>query len=270
MADTVRARLLVTPGAKFLFSRRDPDDKLGWEQEDAKAELVAVKAKISELQYRLAAESKQALLVVVQATDASGKDGVIRNVFSGLSVAGIKVSGFKAPVGDETHHDFLWRVHQVVPAHGEIGVWNRSHYEDVLVVRVKNFVPRARWEKRYRHIREFERLLVDEGTSIVKINLHISPDEQRQRLQDRIDDPTKGWKFRLGDLDDRKLWPDFMKAYEVAFNETSVEEAPWYVVPANRKWVRDLAVARIVLDTLQDMDPQIPPPDPAIVGVTVV
>jgi len=270
MLDKALSRMLVRPGSNFSFKRRDPDEQFGWDKEEAKQELSRLVAEIDVLQLKLVAENRQSLLIVLQAIDAAGKDGTVRDVFGPLNAAGVHVTSFKAPVGDELEHDFLWRVHAEAPRRGEIGVWNRSHYEDVLIVRVKNIVPRERWEKRYRHIREFERLLVDEGTRIVKINLHISKDEQRERLQARVDDPNKRWKFRAGDLEDRKLWPQLMKAYEAAFNETSTESAPWYVVPANRKWVRDLAVARIVHDALTTMDPQLPPDDPTIVGTVVV
>ena len=270
MVDKLVARLVVRPGSNFSYKRRDPADTLGLEKEAAKAELAEVVGRLDVLQQRLFAEGKQALLVVLQALDAAGKDGVVRNVFGPLNSAGVTVFGFKAPAGREQEQDYLWRVHAVAPTHGHIAVWNRSHYEDVLVVRVKNLVPKEQWEKRYRHIREFERMLDDEGTRIVKINLHISPEEQRVRLQDRIDDPTKRWKFRAGDLDDRKLWPDFIKAYEVAMRETSTEDAPWYVVPADRKWVRNLAVARILLQTLEAMDPQLPPDEPGIADIVVV
>ncbi len=260
---------MVEPDSEFSFDKLDPDDTLGWEKEPAKAELVEVLAQLDQLQARLAAEREQSLLVVLQTMDAGGKDGTIRDVFGPLNAAGVHVNGFRAPVGAEAEHDYLWRVHALTPGKGEIRVWNRSHYEDVLVVRVKTFVPQKRWEQRYRHICEFERMLVDEGTTIVKIHLQISKEEQRIRLQERIDDPTKRWKFRVGDLDDRKLWDEYMTAYEVAFRETSTDHAPWWVVPANRKWVRNLAVARLVLDALQKMDPQIPPDDPAITGLTV-
>ena len=269
MADTWIARLLVKPGSNFSLKRRSPDETFGWDKEAAKAELVELHSRIDVLQQRLAAEHKQALLVVLQAMDACGKDGTIRSVFGALNPAGVKVSSFKAPAGHEVDHDYLWRLHSVVPGRGEIGVWNRSHYEDVLVVRVKNLVPRERWEKRYRHIREFERLLADEGTRVIKINLNVSFEEQGARLQDRIDDPNERWKFRAGDLDDRKLWPQFRKAYEVAFNETSADCAPWYVVPGNKKWVRNLCVARIVLAELEALNPQMPPDDPSIIGLRV-
>ena len=268
--DKVLSRMVVEPDSNFSFKGRDPDEDFGWDKDEAKQELSRLVAEIDVLQLKLVAENRQSLLVVLQAIDAAGKDGTVRNVFGPLNAAGVHVTSFKAPVGDELEHDFLWRVHAEAPRRGEIGVWNRSHYEDVLIVRVKNLVPRQRWQKRYRHIREFERLLVDEGTRIVKINLHISKDEQRERLQARVDDPNKRWKFRAGDLEDRKLWSQLMKAYEVAFNETSTGTAPWYVVPANRKWVRDLAVARIVHHALTAMDPQLPPDDPTVVGTIVV
>lgn len=269
MAHKSIARLLVKPGSIVNLKRRNSDDTLGWDKETAKVELAEVIAQIDALQIKLAAEHQQSLLVILQTMDAGGKDSTIRNVFGPLNAIGVRVNGFKAPAGDELAHDYLWRVHQVTPGKGEIAVWNRSHYEDVLVVRVKGFAPREVWEKRYRHIREFERMLSDEGTTIIKIHLQISNDEQRVRLQERIDDPAKRWKFRVGDLDDRKLWPEYMKAYEVVFNETSSDYAPWWIVPADRKWVRNLAVARIVLDALQEMAPQLPPDDPEIAGLTV-
>ncbi|MEO6123083.1 MAG: PPK2 family polyphosphate kinase [Ilumatobacteraceae bacterium] len=269
MAHKSIARLLVKPGSIVNLKRRVADDTLGWEKEAAKQELVDVISQIDALQVKLAAAHSRSLLVVLQTMDAGGKDSTIRNVFGPLNAIGVRVNGFKAPAGDELDHDYLWRVHAVAPGRGEIGVWNRSHYEDVLVVRVKGFAAKLVWEKRYRHIREFERMLTDEGTAIVKIHLQISNEEQRVRLQERIDDPAKRWKFRVGDLDDRKLWPDFMKAYEVAFNETSTDYAPWWIVPSERKWVRNLAVARIVLDALQEINPQLPPDDPEIAGLTI-
>ncbi len=261
--------MAVRPGSTFSFKRRKPDETFGWEKETAKAELIELLGKIDVLQQRLSAERSRSLLVVLQAIDAAGKDGTIRSVFGPLNASDVRVANFRAPSDDELAHDFLWRVHAVVPGDGEIAVWNRSHYEDVLIVRVKKLVPEERWRNRYRHIREFERMLAEEGTRIVKINLHISNEAQRTRLQDRVDDPNKRWKFRSGDLEDRKQWPAFMRAYEAAINETSTDLAPWFVVPAERKWVRNLAVARIVHHALADMDPQLPPDDPAILGVVV-
>ena len=270
MAHKSIARLMVKPASSFSLKRRHADDTLGWEKEAAKLDFDELIVRLDALQVKLFAEHKQSLLVVLQTMDAGGKDSTIRNVFGPLNAAGVHVTGFKAPAGSEVDHDYLWRLHNAAPRKGDIGVWNRSHYEDVLVVRVKNFLPKERWEKRYRHIREFERMLTDEGTTIVKIHLQISNEEQRLRMQERIDDPLKRWKFRSGDLEDRQLWPEFMKAYEVAFNETSTDYAPWWIVPADRKWVRNLAVARIVLDALEAMDPQLPPDDPTIAGLTVV
>lgn len=270
MPDNVLTRLRVKPGSNFSVKRRNPDESFGWDKDAAKAELAQLHVRIDALQQRLAAQRTHSLLVVLQAMDACGKDGTIRSVFGAMNPAGVKVHSFKAPAGSETDHDFLWRVHNVVPARGEIAVWNRSHYEDVLVVRVKGLLPKHQWERRYRHIREFERLLVDEGTRIAKINLNVSFVEQGLRLQDRIDDPRERWKFRIGDLDDRKLWPEYMKAYDQAICETSTEHSPWYVVPGNRKWVRNLAVAKILLHELQQLDPQLPPDDPAIAGLHVV
>lgn len=261
--------LIVPPGASVRLAQRSTKETFGWDKETAKAELVEVLAKLHLLQMRLYAESRRAMLVVLQAPDAAGKDGVIRNVFTGLNPAGVKVTSFKVPVGRDAEHDYLWRVHAACPAKGEIAVFNRSHYEDVLVVRVKDLVPKARWHRRYEHIRNFEQLLVDEGTTIVKLYLHVSSDEQAARLQDRIDDPEERWKFHASDLEDRKLWPHFARAYQDAFKETSTKAAPWYVVPADRKWVRNLAVARILLATMERLNPQLPPPEPGIEGLTV-
>lgn len=269
LKDKVLAKTRVRPGGKANLDRRDPGETFGWEKKSAKAETAKLLERLAELQTRLAAEDSQALLVVIQAMDAAGKDGVVRSLIGALNPAGTRVAGFKAPVGRETKMDYLWRVHAVCPAKGEIGFFNRSHYEDVLVVRVKNFVPKARWSKRYAQIRNFEQMLADEGTRIVKIHLQISPEEQAERFQDRIDDPTEQWKFRIGDLDDRALWDDYMAAYEEAIGRTSTAAAPWFVIPADRKWVRDLVVARLLVATLEDMDPQFPPPDPALVGLRV-
>lgn len=262
--------LLVAPGSTVDLAKRSTNATLGFHKESADAEMQAAKLEIDLLQQRLFAEGTRSVLLVLQAMDAAGKDGTIRNVLSGLNPAGIEVTGFKAPGGSEVLHDYLWRVHEVCPPKGKIGVFNRSHYEDVLVVRVKDLVPKARWKRRYRHIREFEQMLTDEGTTVVKCYLHVSKQEQADRLQERLDDPEKRWKFRAGDLDDRQLWKEYQVAYEVALAETSTTAAPWYVVPADRNWVRNLAVARILLHSLQRLDPQIPPPEPGLESVTVV
>lgn len=258
--------LRVQPGAKVNLQRWSTDATFGWEKESAKAELEQVKARLDALQERLAAEGKHSVLLVLQAMDAAGKDGTIRSILSGLNPAGVTVTSFKVPAGAEARHDYLWRVHAAAPERGSIGVFNRSHYEDVLVVRVKNFVPKSVWSKRYEHIRNLEQLLHDEGTRIVKCFLHVSKEEQRRRFQERVDDPTKQWKFRAGDLDDRALWPQFQKAYEDAIGRTSTADAPWYVVPADRNWVRNLAVAKILLNVLEDLKPKYPAPEEGVAG----
>ena len=209
-ANPVR-ELRVSNPKTFQLKKCDPDDRLGWHKEEAIVELQHVKVQLDELQQRLFAENKRSLLLVLQAPDAAGKDGTIRSVFSGLNPAGVRVTSFKVPAGREASQDYLWRVHAACPARGEIGVFNRSHYEDVLVVRVKNLVPESVWKKRYRHITEFERILADEATTIVKCFLNVSKQEQAQRLQERLDNPAKNWKFRSGDLDDRKLWSKYQR-----------------------------------------------------------
>ncbi len=215
--------------------------------------------RIDELQTRLYAEGKHRLLVILQAMDTGGKDGTIRNIFDKMDPQGIRVAAFKRPSALELAHDYLWRVHKEVPGNGEAVIFNRSHYEDIVAVRVREIFPKAVWSRRYRHIVEFERLLAEEGTTIVKIFLHISKDEQRKRLQARLDEPAKHWKFNPGDLDDRALWPKFMEAYGDVFAETSTDHAPWYVVPADRKWYRDLVVADILVKTLDALDMRYPP-----------
>jgi PPK2 family polyphosphate:nucleotide phosphotransferase len=257
---------LVEPGAALDLSNHDPDSKKGFEggKKDGKAALPYLRKRLSELQERLWAESEQALLVVMQAIDTGGKDGTIRHVFSGVNPQGVHVRGFGVPSEEESAHDFLWRVHAVTPERGAITIFNRSHYEDVLVVRVHDLAPRERWSKRYHHIREFERLLSDEGTRIVKLFLNISKEEQRERLQARLDEPDKNWKFNRDDLKDRELWDDYQEAFTVALQETSTPYAPWYVVPANRKWYRNLVVSNILINTLEDMDPRFPEPEPGL------
>jgi PPK2 family polyphosphate:nucleotide phosphotransferase len=263
------AALRVSKPKSFKLGKCDPGDRLGWHKETAAAELEHVKLKLDELQQRLAAGEKRSLLLVLQARDAAGKDGTVRSIFSGLNPAGVQVTSFKVPAGREAVQDYLWRVHNACPSRGDIGVFNRSHYEEVLVVRVKNLVPETVWKKRYRHINEFERLLTDEGTRIVKCFLNVSKSEQARRFQDRLDDPAKSWKFREGDLADRKLWPKFQSAYEDMICKTSTSYAPWHVVPADHNWVRNLAVAKILLDALEGLHPNFPAPDPAIKGTKI-
>jgi PPK2 family polyphosphate:nucleotide phosphotransferase len=267
--DVLKA-VRVAPGTRPELGRRPTDETFGWDKLQARAEVAEVMAKAAELQTRLYAEGERSLLFVLQAMDAGGKDGTIRKVFTGLNPAGVKVTSFKAPAGSEVEHDYLWRVHAATPAKGSIAVFNRSHYEDVLIVRVRKLVAAERWRRRYQHIREFEQLLVDEGTSVVKVYLHISPDEQARRIQDRIDSPDEQWKFRAADLEERKFWPEYRKAYEDAIAETTTDHAPWHVVPADRKWVRNLVIARLVLDALETIDPHYPRPEKDISGTKVV
>jgi PPK2 family polyphosphate:nucleotide phosphotransferase len=261
---------LMRVDGKLDLDDHDPGETFGWDKEAATAELDVEVARLSELQMLLFAEKQRSVLVVLQAMDAGGKDGVLREVLTGLNPAGVRVTSFGVPSEAERAHDYLWRVHQHTPADGQIAVFNRSHYEDVLVVRVKNLAPSSIWRKRYTQIRNWEQMLVDEGTTIVKLYLNISTEEQRERLQDRVDSPDERWKFRLGDLDDRKLWPDYMKAFHDALVRTSTPSAPWYVVPADRKWVRNLAAAKVLRHTIAQLDPQLPPPEEGIEGVKVV
>jgi len=263
MLDAMRA------GPHVDLAAHRPDETFGWPKEAAKAALDAELAALADLQVRLFAEDRQALLVVLQAMDAGGKDGTIRTVLTGVNPAGVRVTGFGVPSDEELAHDFLWRVHRETPSRGEIGVFNRSHYEDVLVARVRGLVPPAVWRRRYRQIREFERHLVEEGTAVVKLFLHVSKEEQRARLQDRVDSPDERWKFRKGDLDDRARWADYMTAYRDALRATSTDRAPWYVVPADRKWARNLAVARILRHHLEQLDPRFPDPDDGLAGLVV-
>jgi PPK2 family polyphosphate:nucleotide phosphotransferase len=270
-APTNRNQLLdrLRVDGDHRMADHDPRETFGWDKEAAQAELPVVLAEVAQLQTRLFAERKRSVLFVLQAMDAAGKDGVLRDVLTGLNPAGVRVNSFGVPSDEEMAHDYLWRVHQRTPERGQIGVFNRSHYEDVLVVRVKGLAPKAVWRKRYTHIKQFEQMLIDEGTAIVKVFLHISRDEQRARFQDRIDSPDEQWKFRHGDLADRELWDDYMAAYADALTKTSTAAAPWYAVPADRKWVRNLCVAHILHDVLTRLDPQYPEPEEGLAGLVV-
>jgi PPK2 family polyphosphate:nucleotide phosphotransferase len=251
-----------------LHTRRDA--RVGADSKSEGLErLATLVERLSVLHNRLYAEARHSVLLVLQGMDAAGKDGVIRSVFTGLNPQGCRVESFKVPSPEELAHDFLWRVHARCPARGEIGIFNRSHYEDIVAVRVRKLADESVWSKRYAHIVAFERLLNDEGTSVVKVFLHESKDEQRKRLQDRVDDPEKRWKFRLGDLDDRAKWDEFQHAYEDAIRETSTDHAPWYVVPADHNWSRNLCVAEILVDALERLDPELPSEDPAVQGLTI-
>lgn len=262
---------LVQTGKKIKLAERDPQDTGDFKggKEDGLKEIAKLNEKLQELQELLYAEGKHKVLVVLQAMDTGGKDGAIRRVFDGVNPQGVKVASFKVPTPEEMAHDYLWRVHKVVPANGELVIFNRSHYEDVLVVRVHNYVPKEVWSKRYDQINAFEKLLAENGTTILKFFLHISKDEQKERLQARLDDPTKHWKFSVGDLGERKLWDDYQSAYEDALNKTSTEHAPWYVVPANRKWYRDLVISKVLVETLEGLKMKYPEPKDDLSGVVI-
>ncbi len=264
-------RWLVRPGEHFAFADRDPraTDGAPGDKKKTSAKLPKLAGELAGLQERLYAESSQALLVVLQAMDAGGKDGTVKHVFGGINPQGVTVTAFKVPTPEELAHDFLWRIHAKTPRHGFIGIFNRSHYEDVLVARVHELVPEKVWRRRYGHINHFEELLHDSGARVVKLCLHISREEQAKRLQARLVDPTKRWKFDPADLAERERWDDYAAAYEEAIRETSTEHAPWYVVPADRKWFRNWAVSRIVIETLADMDPRYPPPAEGLDTITV-
>ncbi|HEX7025080.1 MAG TPA: PPK2 family polyphosphate kinase, partial [Gemmatimonadales bacterium] len=230
-------------------------------------ELDAARDRLEAGQAALGAEGKRSLLVVLQGRDAAGKDGAIRRIFSGLNPALCSVTTFKKPTPLELRHDFLWRVHQAIPPRGVIGIFNRSHYEDVLVVRVRALQPESVWRPRYDHINDFERLLADEGTVIRKFYLHISREEQRKRLEERLDDPTKNWKFEAGDLEERSRWDEYTAAYEEMLERTSTSHAPWYIVPADKNKARDLLIARVLVQTLEEMNPAYPPADPQVMAL---
>jgi PPK2 family polyphosphate:nucleotide phosphotransferase len=224
---------------------------------------------LEHLQELLYAESKHKVLIVLQAMDTGGKDGTIRHVFEGVNPQGVKVAGFKVPTPKELAHDYLWRVHKHTPGSGEIVIFNRSHYEDVLVVRVHDLVPREVWSRRYEHIRAFEKLLADEGTTVLKFYLHIDLAEQKERLQERLDQPDKNWKFSIGDLKERARWDQYLAAYQQALQETSTEYAPWYIVPANRKWYRNLVISTIIINKLKSLDMSYPEAEEGLEDVVI-
>jgi len=255
----LRDVLRVQPGKRIRLADVDPSDTHGYTKDGATAELQKGLDRLTDLQDRLWAESKHPVLVVLQGIDASGKDGSIRHVVGAFNPMGCTVTSYKVPTPIELAHDYLWRIHQRTPGKGEIAVFNRSHYEDVLVVRVHDIVPKAVWSRRFDQINAFEEFLTSSGTTIVKFFLWIDRDEQKARFQARLDDPTKNWKFRLGDLEERKRWDDYVAAYEDVLAKCSTAAAPWYVIPANRKWFRNLAVADILADTIEALKPAYPP-----------
>jgi PPK2 family polyphosphate:nucleotide phosphotransferase len=263
-------RYRVDPGEAFALADADPDETEHYrKKKDIAEELEAQRKRIGELQERLYAENEQGLLIVLQAMDTGGKDGTIKHVFGGINPQGCRVSSFKAPSAEEANHDFLWRYHKSAPAKGRIGIFNRSHYEDVLVVRVKGLVPEEGLRQRYELINNFERGLTLNGITVLKFFLHISKDEQKRRLVSRIADPEKCWKFSKNDLKERAFWDDYQRAIEDAINNCSTEHAPWYVIPANKKWYRNLVVARTIADTLEALNPQYPPAEEGLETVTV-
>ena len=248
----------VAPGKRVRLAKIDPGATGHYKKEAAAARLAEIHREMELLQEALYAERRQSLLLVFQAMDTGGKDGTVKALCSGLNPAGVQVTSFKVPSQEELDHDFLWRVHKVAPLKGMIGIWNRSHYEDVLVTRVHKLVKKKVWEERYKEINAFEKILTQTGTTVLKFMLHISQEEQKKRLQARIDDPEKRWKFNPNDLKERAHWDEYQEAYEDAVNCCSTKYAPWHIVPADAKWARNLAVAELVLKTLKKMDPQYP------------
>ncbi len=255
-----RRKFVVEPRAKVRLAKIDPSFTGEHEsQEKAAPEILKHVERMDKLQYLLYADNNQSLLIVLQALDAAGKDGVIRHLFSGMNPQGTSVAGFKQPTPVELAHDFLWRAHVPAPHKGEVVIFNRSYYEDVLVVRVHKLAPRSVWSKHYGAINDFEKLLDRNGTRILKFYLHISPDEQLERFKQRLDDPVRNWKISESDYSERELWPKYIEAYEDALALTSTKRAPWYVIPANHKWFRNLAVSQIVADTMDEMGLKLPP-----------
>jgi PPK2 family polyphosphate:nucleotide phosphotransferase len=260
--EPMRDRFLIKPGTRANLGKRDSADASAFPDRKAAEEQSAKDgAIINDWQDKLYAEGKRALLVVLQGTDTAGKDGTIRHVFNETGPLGVTVTAFRAPSELELAHDFLWRAHLACPRRGCIGIFNRSHYEDVLIGRVRQLAPKKAIEQRYDQINAFEKTLAENGTTILKFMLHISKDEQRERLQDRLDKPDSRWKFNPSDLEDRKLWDDYQRAYEVMLERCSTDWAPWYVIPADRKWARNAAVAAIVRETVEAMAPEYPKPD---------
>jgi PPK2 family polyphosphate:nucleotide phosphotransferase len=259
------------PGSRIKLNEVDPvgEPELAGDKEAGLQHLESIRGDIGRLQRMLFAERRHRLLVILQGLDGSGKDGTVRNVFSGIDPHGLRVVSFKSPTPHELDRDFLWRIHREVPSCGEMVVFNRSHYEDIVAVKVKNLAPRTVWEKRFDHVVNFERLLMDEGTTILKFFLHISRDEQRRRLQARLENPDKHWKFHPDDIADSKRWPEFTEAYEEVIARTGTEGAPWFIIPGNRKWYRNVAVATIVRDALAKLELKFPPPAWDLRGVEI-
>jgi PPK2 family polyphosphate:nucleotide phosphotransferase len=260
----------LEPGTEVRLADHDPGATPGaTDKKDAKGRSKALRKRLEALQELLYAEGKRRLLVVLQGMDTAGKDGVIRHVFEGVNPQGVTVASFKQPTPPEIARDYLWRVHSRVPANGHVAIFNRSHYEDVLVVRVHGLVPEERWSRRYDQINDFERMLSDEGTTILKFFLHIGKDEQKARLESRLEDPTKQWKFSSGDVAERGRWDAYTEAYEAMLTRTTTPWAPWWIVPADRKWYRDLVVGSALVDTLDGFGMEYPPAEPGLADVVI-
>jgi len=270
LEPTMTQPLTVSPGTSVALTQFDPRYVEGdWTKKSARKQIRANTTLSAELAYRLYAENRRALLLVLQGMDTAGKDGTIRTVMTGINPQSCQVVPFKQPSHEEIDHDFLWRIHRAVPRRGNIGIFNRSQYEDVLVVRVHNLVPETEWSARYDRINEFEQMLVEGGVTILKCFLHISKEAQRERLQARLDNPEKRWKFSKGDLAERKRWDDYQRAYEAALTKCNTEHAPWHIIPSDRKWARNLAVSQLLLDTLERLDPQVPPCEEGLEAIVV-
>lgn len=251
--------ITLEPGSPVSLTDIDTRKVHGdWDKKSAKKQIKENTEQSRELAYKLYAENKRSVLIVLQGMDTAGKDGTIRHIMTGINPQSCQIVPFKQPSSEELDHDFLWRIHKAVPRRGNIGIFNRSQYEDVLVVRVHNLVPEAEWQTRYDRINEFEKMLVEGGTTIVKCFLHISKEEQRERLQARLDNPDKRWKFAKGDLSERKLWDEYQEAYRVAVQRCNTYHAPWHIIPSDRKWYRNLVVSTLLLDTLEKLDPKFP------------
>ncbi|MCA1553134.1 MAG: polyphosphate kinase 2 family protein [Chloroflexi bacterium] len=261
----------IQPDTLVDLSEWDPNDRSAFDgsKDEGDERQAELRDRLDALQELLYAEHKHKILIVLQAMDTGGKDGTIRKVFEGVNPQGVRVQPFKAPTAHELDHDYLWRIHPYAPGKGEMVIFNRSHYEDVLIVRVHELVPASVWKQRYDQINNFERMLVEEGTTILKFYLHIDRDEQKQRLQARLDDPSKHWKFSTNDVQERKLWDEYMAAYQEMLGKTSTEWAPWYVVPANHKWYRNLVVASVIVDALEGLRMNYPAPQPGLDQIVI-
>lgn len=261
---------LIPPiGKRVHLADYDPDEKGDLDKDTARKQLDKLQDRLEALQEMLYAQSRSSLLIVLQAMDAGGKDGTIEAIFEGINPQGVRVTSFKAPTDEELRHDFLWRIHHHTPPRGYIGVFNRSHYEDVLIVRVNKLVPEQVWSKRYDHINAFEKLLHDSGTRILKFYLHVSKDEQKERFQSRLDDPNKHWKFASGDLAVREQWDAYIKAYEDALTHCNTAYAPWHIIPANRKWYRNVLIMQTIVETLEGMGLAYPPAEKGLDKITI-